>query len=485
MVAMKVRDLLGQLDLGNSVAEFDDSLERHFVETESFRALVSGRYDVIAGDKGTGKTALYRSLLKRYRDIPELLGVEVITAFNPSGNPLFQRLTQIPPLLEGQCITVWKAFFLSLVGNWLLEVFHDAPTEALRELDRLLTHVGLRSRDESAATIFSKVVSTFSRLTQPKSAEVGFTLSDAGLPVITPKVEFGEATKTEGSHEVIPHEQALALLNRALDDLDTVVWIVMDRLDEAFQGYPETERPALRALLRTYLDLLEFPRLRLKLFVRKDLFRKIVQGGFVNLTHVNARRLDIVWDEEDLRNLLCRRIRGSEALASALTLSNATDSAAFDAGSDDSEERKHSDMFLSSLIEPALSGFGLEVVRADKISQPGLITSQVIEHVLRSKLVIVDLSFHNPNVFYEMALRHATKLPVVQICRRKDRLPFDVNQVRTISLDTTDIYTLIPKLETYRSEIASQVRAALDGQGSSNPISVFFPGFVVTVPKAI
>jgi len=154
-------------------------------------------------------------------------------------------------------------------------------------------------------------------------------------------------------------------------------------------------------------------------------------------------------------------------------------------GTDDSEERKHSDMFLSSLIEPALSGFGLEVVRADRISQPGMITSQVLEHVRRSKVVIVDLSFHNPNVFYEMALRHATKLPVVQICRRKDRLPFDVNQVRTISLDTTDIYTLIPKLETYRSEIASQVRAALDGQGSSNPISVFFPGFSVTVPKAV
>jgi hypothetical protein len=154
-------------------------------------------------------------------------------------------------------------------------------------------------------------------------------------------------------------------------------------------------------------------------------------------------------------------------------------------GADDSEERKHSDMFLSSLIEPALSGFGLEVVRADKIAQPGMITSQVLEHVLRSKLVIADLSFHNPNVFYEMALRHATKLPVVQICRRKDRLPFDVNQVRTISLDTTDIYTLIPKLETYRSEIASQVRAALDGQGSSNPISVFFPGFIVTIPKAV
>lgn len=136
-----------------------------------------------------------------------------------------------------------------------------------------------------------------------------------------------------------------------------------------------------------------------------------------------------------------------------------------------------------SLIEPALSGFGLEVVRADKIGQPGMITSQVLEHLLRARLVIADLSHHNPNVFYEMAIRHFARLPIVQICRKADRLPFDVNQVRTISIDTSDIYTLVPWLETYRSEIATVVRAALDGQAGSNPISLFFPGLKVDIPK--
>ena len=33
-----------------------------------------------------------------------------------------------------------------------------------------------------------------------------------------------------------------------------------------------------------------------------------MRGGFVNLTHVNAKRLDIVWDEEDLKSLLCNRV---------------------------------------------------------------------------------------------------------------------------------------------------------------------------------
>lgn len=101
------------------------------------------------------------------------------------------------------------------------------------------------------------------------------------------------------------------MLNSCIGQLGLTTWVVFDRLDEAFQGYPNVEVPALRALLRTYLDLLEFDRIKLKLFVRKDLFRKVTYGGFVNLTHVNAKRLDIVWDEEDLKSLLCNRIRRS------------------------------------------------------------------------------------------------------------------------------------------------------------------------------
>jgi hypothetical protein len=46
-----------------------------------------------------------------------------------------------------------------------------------------------------------------------------------------------------------------------------------------------------------------------KLFVRNDLFRKILRGGFVNLTHINAKRVQITWHAEDLYALLCRRIR--------------------------------------------------------------------------------------------------------------------------------------------------------------------------------
>jgi hypothetical protein len=120
MLRVLIRDILRELDLGSSVAEHDASLEDYFIETEVFAALVEDRRDTIAGDKGTGKTALYRILQKRYASL--LPDVEVLPGFNPAGAPVFQRLVEGDPLSEGQYMTVWKAYFLSLVGNWVLQL---------------------------------------------------------------------------------------------------------------------------------------------------------------------------------------------------------------------------------------------------------------------------------------------------------------------------------------------------------------------------
>ena len=147
-------------------------------------------------------------------------------------------------------------------------------------------------------------------------------------------------------------------------------------------------------------------------------------------------------------------------------------------GDEGSESRKHADLVLSSLIEPALKSLGLTAVRADKISIPGMITGQVIDHVSRAKLIIADLSFGNPNVYYELALRHAIRKPAVQIIRTADRLPFDVGQFRTYQIDMTDIYSLVPQLDLHRSEITRLCRAAIEeGATAESPLSRFYPNF--------
>jgi hypothetical protein len=119
---LSAASLLGILDLGSPVAEHDVALEHYFVETPIYRTLVEDRADVITGDKGTGKTALFNILQHRYPQHPEFDSTELLAAFNPNGAPIFQRLIEAGTLRESDYIEIWKAYFLSLAGNWLLAI---------------------------------------------------------------------------------------------------------------------------------------------------------------------------------------------------------------------------------------------------------------------------------------------------------------------------------------------------------------------------
>ncbi len=322
---MKAASLLKTLDIGNSVAEFDTDLQAYFLETQIYTDFINEKCDIISGDKGTGKTAIYRIIRDKYRDIPQLTDVEIVSGFNDSGNPVFQRLSQSQVLSEGQYITVWKSYILSLLGNYLLDVCEGSYSHTMNELDKLLSAVGLRTHDATATTVFSQLTNLLRRFTQPKSAEVTFSVTDIGMPVVTPKIEFADlCPQEEKTQKIINSDEAMSLLNQAISELGIKMWLVLDRLDEAFVGYTNIEIPALRALFRTYLDVQAYDHIRLKLFVRNDLFRKIIHGGFVNLTHINAKRVHIMWHPEDLHALLCRRIRECPEFINHLGFSHET-----------------------------------------------------------------------------------------------------------------------------------------------------------------
>lgn len=153
-------------------------------------------------------------------------------------------------------------------------------------------------------------------------------------------------------------------------------------------------------------------------------------------------------------------------------------------GDEDSDERKHADLIMKHLVKPILEKQGLEVVRADKIGKPGLITQQVIEHLALARLCIADLSFHNPNAFYEIGVRHAFKLPTIQVIRKGEKIPFDVSQGRTIIIDTADAYTIIDNFTSAREELKEHVTHSLaSGKSDSrdNPISYYIPNLKVEI----
>ena len=98
---MTPKQLLDLCDFGSSVAEFDSRLQEYFLETQVYRDFVAGKIDIVSGDKGTGKSAIFRIVRDRYKFVPSLGDVEILPGFNEKGNPVFQRLTQAHPLRKG------------------------------------------------------------------------------------------------------------------------------------------------------------------------------------------------------------------------------------------------------------------------------------------------------------------------------------------------------------------------------------------------
>ncbi|HDX9660574.1 TPA: hypothetical protein ROY05_005315 [Bacillus toyonensis] len=105
-------------------------------------------------------------------------------------------------------------------------------------------------------------------------------------------------------------------------------------------------------------------------------------------------------------------------------------------GDDQSDIRRAADGVIDAVIIPELIEIGFSegnINVAHRMPNPGSINQQVIESILESDLAIANLTTLNPNVMYELAIRHAVRKPVIQILQKgTNKLPFDVIEERTI-----------------------------------------------------
>ena len=137
-------------------------------------------------------------------------------------------------------------------------------------------------------------------------------------------------------------------------------------------------------------------------------------------------------------------------------------------GEEKSPERIHSDKLLNHVFKPILDANQYNTVRADQVSKAGLITTQIINCIIESELVIADLTDQNPNVFYELALRHATNKPYIQVITKGQRIPFDLRGIRTIAIDVQDL----DDVARAKLEIENQILEMKSGHIADSPVTI-------------
>lgn len=104
-------------------------------------------------------------------------------------------------------------------------------------------------------------------------------------------------------------------------------------------------------------------------------------------------------------------------------------------GGERSDIRDALDGLLKSVLEPVLLEVGFkdeDIIVAHQMKDSGSINTQLITRIIEDELCIVNLTGLNPNVMYELAVRHAVGKPVVIIAEKGTKLPFDIIDQRTI-----------------------------------------------------
>lgn len=308
------QQVLRELSFGQRVAEEEaDELGDYFVQTEQWRQVAQGQVDVVFGPKGAGKSAMYSTLLK-LKDEMYKEGVVLVPAEKPRGTPAFRSLSEDAPASEVEFVGLWKMYILSLIGS----TFHDRGIAgpAAEEVKAALFSEGLLpSSQVSLATRLKMVLAWVRRDFKPESVEAGVDVDAfTGVPTgFNGKITLREPSVSEDRNGAVSVDSLLSTANDVLWQNNLSAWVVFDRLDVAFSDSHDLEARALRALFKCYLDLLSFPNISLKIFLRNDIWEKIVEGGFREASHI-TRYITISWSAPALVNLVVRRMLNKQAV---------------------------------------------------------------------------------------------------------------------------------------------------------------------------
>ena len=321
-------------DLGSSVAESDSLLEVARIENSAFADLVNDRVDLVPGTKGSGKSALFRifvdflpAYLLRQEKVVVAHGVQA------PGDPVFHAFSeQFAKLSEAEFVNFWCIYLVSLAH----EQFIKGPrySELLRGASKEIQAFRLACEnaripeikgEKSLRSILEWSLHVL-KIWRPKlTYRLPEGAGDLELDLFGNAVPEKRLPNDSGDDENLP--KYLANVKEALEAVLTkskvALWLMIDRLDEIFLRRSETERKALRGLLRA-MRYFSSQQIRLKIFLRDDMLDELVRGpeGFTALTHVTVRQADTLrWTIDQITALLVKRIFANQELARHLKVS--------------------------------------------------------------------------------------------------------------------------------------------------------------------
>ena len=148
---------------------------------------------------------------------------------------------------------------------------------------------------------------------------------------------------------------------------------------------------------------------------------------------------------------------------------------------DDQGQMIDFDAVYKEIIKPAVEALNSEKIRiqcqrCDEVEKAGLIHERMIQYILDADVAVVDITTQNPNVFYELGVRHTLHDRVTVLIRREGtKNPFNIGGMNTIEYGLDAL-----KAEQARKAITTFVRNGLLSSTRDSLVYAVLPGLQVT-----
>lgn len=120
------------------------------------------------------------------------------------------------------------------------------------------------------------------------------------------------------------------------------------------------------------------------------------------------------------------------------------------------------DAVYRDFIQKSVVELGLTCIRSDEVNQSGLIHREMIDHIINSDVAIVDITTGNPNVMYELGVRHTAWKSGTIIVRLKDsQIPFNIAGMRAMDYVEPAEGAPAERLEQQREVLKTNIRNSL------------------------
>jgi len=298
---------LQKFNFGDVEANNDDLLIDSVCRTNAIIEFLRGKKNIVLGEKGTGKTAIFRLLREGKLSFNAKNGftnllIPIADNFQYK-NIKDKVLKLVSTETQDESFkyqVVWELFiFFKIIQK--VQSTNLQLTSILKEAKNLLDNIfssnGLESFLKNKQTLGIKLYDT------PTSILPDFYF------ISEPIVQAKEIKESSVGKLEIDLDKYKTEINKFLIQNELNVIILIDRLDEfVSQSIVEIQLKLLQALISVEREYETLSNIEIKFFLRDDLFKQLSFENIGGYDKVISKKIDLSWSAENIREFIAKRI---------------------------------------------------------------------------------------------------------------------------------------------------------------------------------